>query len=431
MRILFVLGSIYPGASWRRIQHFASYFSRRGHASIIFANIIPYGIKNLKKCARERIKVDGVSVFSILPVIPPGVYHPLITCINVFLLIIISLVFIILSNPEIVVLSVPPGEPALGFFMVCKLYGKRVVFDYRDEWDAYFSSSSLPKYTIYRDTSRLTKVISKFLKKIVTALYIKSDFVSTVTSAFQRSLKQRGVRRIYLVPNGADTTVFHPMDKNMVRAELGLSPDAFVIVYSGLIGGYYALDVAVRALAAFMQRNKLDNVEFVLFGAGRKVKKVLELANSLGVAKNILYLGVKYDIHEIAGIIACADIGLVPYDGNPLWKNTYPAKFFEYCACGIPVVATAYEDSLLTKLIEERRVGLVAQPMSVESLMEVIKKMHLDRAFRKAAGWRARKLVEERFDRDRIAANFLKFLLSLTPKNYFEKADKDNIPNAR
>ena len=411
MRILFVLGSFYPGAAWRRIQHFASYFSRRGHTSTILANITPYGIKRLKKCERERIKVDGVSVFNILPVIP--LHHPLITCINVFLSVIISLMFVILSNPEIVVLSVPPGEPALGFFMTCKLFRKSVGFDYRDEWDVSLSSAGLPKYTAYRATSQLSKGAYKFLKKITTALYIKSDFVAAVTSAFQRNLKQRGVGRIYLVPNGADSTIFHPTDKNMVRAKLGLSHGAFVIVYSGRIEGYYALEVAVRALAAFMQRNKVDNIKFVLLGAGKKVKKVLELANSLGLAKSILYLGVKYDIHEIADIIACADIGLVPYDNNPLFKNTLPAKFFEYCACGIPVVATAYEDSLLTKLIEERRVGLVAQPMSVESLMEVIKKMHLDRAFRKAAGWRARKLVEERFDRDRIAADLLKLLLSL------------------
>ena len=420
MRILFVLGSIYPGAAWRRIQHFASYFSRRGHTSIIFASITPYGITKLKKCARARIKVDGVSVFNILPVIP--LYHPLITCINVFLSVIISLIFVILSNPEIVLLSVPPGESALGFFMTCKLFRKRVVFDYRDEWDVKLSSAFPPKYTVYRATSQLSKEAYKFLKKITTALYIESDFVATVTSAFQRNLKQRGVRRIYLVPNGADITVFHPMDKNKVRAELGLSHAAFVIVHSGKIGGYYALDVVVRALAAFTQRNEVDNIKLVLVGAGKKVKKVLELANSLGVAKNILYLGVKYDIHEIAGIIACADIGLVPYDNNPLWKNTYPAKFFEYCACGIPVVTTAYEDSLLAKLIEEHRVGLVAPPMDVESLMEAIKKMYLDRAFRKAAGWRARKLVEERFDRDRIAADFLKLLLSLTPKNYSETA---------
>lgn len=418
MRISFVLGSDYPGAAWRRIQHFASYFSRRGHTSTIFASITPYGLRRLKKCARTRIKVDGVSVFSILPVVP--VYHPLITCINVFFSFIISSIFIILANPDILVLSVPPGEPALGSFIACKLRGKHVVFDYRDEWDIYLSSFSLPQYTVYRDRSRLSKVIYKFLKKIVTALYIKSDFVAAVTLAFQRSLKQRGVRRTCLVPNGADTTVFRPLDKNIVRAELGLSHDTFVIVYSGPIGGYYVLDVAVRALAAFVQGNKVDNIKLVLLDrleAQGKARKLLELASSLGVAKNILYLGIRYDVQEIASIIACADIGLVPYDDNLLWKNTFPAKFFEYCACGIPVVATAYEDSLLAKLIREHMIGLVAQPMDVESLTEVIKKMYFDRAFRKAAGRRARKLVEERFDRDVIAADFLKLLLSLTPGN--------------
>jgi hypothetical protein len=67
-----------------------------------------------------------------------------------------------------------------------------------------------------------------------------------------------------------------------------------------------------------------------------------------------------------------SDVGLIPYDDNPLWKNSLPAKFFEYCACEIPVIATAYADSLLAELIRKYDIGLTSPPMNEAKLAEAI-----------------------------------------------------------
>ena len=398
MKILFTIGFPAPfaGAGWRRVSYFTSYLSKKGHATVVLSGM---NLSNLRKA--KKVEVGRTSVFNVLPTIL--LTQPVAGPLNVLLSFLFSLIFILLQKPDIIILSVPPGEPALGAFMARKLLRKKVVFDYRDEWEDYSNEAT---------KSWLLKTVPRFIKRAATSFYNQSDFIVAVTPAFVKSLKRRGVKRIILIPNGADVKVFHPLDKK-TRIKLGLSNNDFTVVYSGIIGLYYRLDVLVQAISSFIKKNGVDEIKLVFFGEGPGTTRVLIMAKELGIKKNVRYLGVIRDPRHIAEIIACADVGIVPYDDNILWKNTYPSKFFEYCACGIPVIATTYRDSVLAELIEGHKVGLISPPMDIESLAKAIEKMYFDEKFRKEAGKNARKLVEEHFDRANSADKFLSLLASL------------------
>jgi glycosyltransferase involved in cell wall biosynthesis len=90
-----------------------------------------------------------------------------------------------------------------------------------------------------------------------------------------------------------------------------------------------------------------------------------------------------------------------------------PVKFFEYGACGIPVVAIASDDSELANLIHENNVGIVCKPHDIKGLFEALKRMHVDESFRENAGERARLLISEHFDRNKIKENFLNLIQKL------------------
>ena len=68
-------------------------------------------------------------------------------------------------------------------------------------------------------------------------------------------------------------------------------------------------------------------------------------------------MGTIHDNEKLSKLIALSDIGLVPYDDNPLWRNSLPAKFFEYCACGVPIIATISKNSVLSNIITKRKVS--------------------------------------------------------------------------
>ena len=140
---------------------------------------------------------------------------------------------------------------------------------------------------------------------------------------------------------------------------------------------------------------------------------MLNLALELGISKNVEYKGAINDKAKLAELIGEADAGLIPYDDNPLWRNSLPAKFYEYCACGIPVIATVYGDSILAKLIKEHEIGLTVLPMNEEKLTEAIYWIYKNGSYRAVAGKRARLLIEEKFDRNQIAKEFLRLVKEL------------------
>ena len=391
MKIVFFLAA--GGAASVRIRHFAKCFSSKGHVVGIVSSVIFPGVK-------ESQRVEGVRIVKAPFAI--GTLHPSLRCVNVLLSFLFPPLIMLLLSPDVLVVSMPPAEPAIGAIMIRRMLGKRLVFDYRDELD-YYRAGKVQGW--------MSRAFFRFLKKLVTLLYVNSD-VATVTPSLVNKLKKRGIGKLWLVPNGADTKIFRPVDKRRVRENKALSTRDFIVVYLGLIGDYYRLDVVVRALNMLVKQYDIDNVRLILLGGGPDVRRVLRLASVLSIAENVNYLGRKQDRQEVAEVIACADIGVVPYGNHPLLKYAYPTKVFEYCACGVPVIATAYRDSLLAGLIDENGIGLVVPPMNVEELALAVRRMYSDKKFREEAGGRARKLVEEHFDRDRVALDFLTLIES-------------------
>jgi colanic acid biosynthesis glycosyl transferase WcaI len=215
------------------------------------------------------------------------------------------------------------------------------------------------------------------------------------------ALKQRGLNNVKLITNGADAKTFKPLSK-------GKKNKSFTMFYSGGIGGYYRLDVAVKSMKKLTDKG-LNDIKLVIAGAG-EIEELLKLARELGISSEIEYKGVIDDKAKLARLIAESDVGLIPYDDNPLWKNPLPAKFYEYCACGMPVIATVYDDSLLAMYIRKYGIGVTSPPMDKKKLAEAIYWIYKNKSFREAAGKKARALIEEKFDRNKIAEESLNLL---------------------
>jgi glycosyltransferase involved in cell wall biosynthesis len=125
-------------------------------------------------------------------------------------------------------------------------------------------------------------------------------------------------------------------------------------------------------------------------------------------------MGVKYDKGEVAELIALADVGIIPYDNNPLWKNSLPAKFFEYASCGVPVIANVQKQSILAEIIDRERIGVHVEPEDVEELANAIKFLPSDKQFLEEASRKARELIKREFDREKISCKFLEMIEKLT-----------------
>ena len=391
MKVTFFLSSPNPvaDAGWTRISYLASYFHSKGHEVAIVGIFTPttLGLAGSKVWRR-------VSVYNLCPYLMVGGVGAMLA--NSLFSILTYVPFLFLQRPSLVFISVPSGDSAVGAYLGSRVLGAKVITDYRDEWEDYLIS---------RQESHAGRHYLGFLKAVMSALYAKSAHVVAVTRPCALALKLRGIDA-GLLSNGADVSVFRPRDKVLMRQKLGLDLEEFLVVYSGGLVGYYRVDFVLKALSK-LKAKSTRKIGLVLVGKESGFESIMGIAESLGVQDRVVHLGEKVEKEELAEVLCACDVGVVPYDSNPLWRDALPAKFFEYCACGLPVVVTAFPDSLISQSVRSGMIGLTANPMDVEGLSSVIDQMASDSEFLRAAGLRARSMVVAKYDRRKIAQEFL------------------------
>jgi glycosyltransferase involved in cell wall biosynthesis len=385
LKLLLVLGhpNPFPGAAWARIGFLAEAWYKKGHVVEVLG---AFGPRSFRK--RGATKLEAINTLNL--VFNMSVTNPAIFVINTAISFLTTSIVLFIRRPNLVVVSVPPGDVGLGAIAASRIVKTRCVVDVRDEWEDFAASLA---------TSRLGKGFFHLVKRIANLVYATSELVVGVTPPIAAALESRGVTGIRLMPNGADLGVFHP--KPVLDRSTRLT-----LVYTGHIGSYYRLDLALKALKRLKDVG-VSKLRLVIAGTG-DIGVILKLAQQLGISSSVVYKGSITGKRRLGSIMALAQAGLIPYDDNPLWRNTLPAKFFEYCACGLPVIAMAYDDSVLADLIKENGVGLVVPPLNEQELAAAIYKMYRDSLFRTNAGKKARELVLREFDRQKLADRFLK-----------------------
>jgi glycosyltransferase involved in cell wall biosynthesis len=174
------------------------------------------------------------------------------------------------------------------------------------------------------------------------------------------------------------------------------------------MGEYYQLDIVIRAIK--LVHLKIPNIKMIMVGGGSDLEAIMKLVKNLRLEEVVLYLGYKLEKSEVAELISISDVGIIPYDNNPLWKNSLPVKSFEYFACGLPVLATVNQNSLLGKLIEDNKIGLISPSGDIYGLSKIMENIFQNRSFIETAGKRATSLIREHYDRNKLAEDLLKLI---------------------
>ncbi|MDK2915566.1 MAG: phosphatidyl-myo-inositol dimannoside synthase [Euryarchaeota archaeon] len=172
-----------------------------------------------------------------------------------------------------------------------------------------------------------------------------SDVVTTVSPGLVEKLRGYGYEA-ELITNGVDTDLFRPMDGSAMRSALNIPPDAFVLGFAGAVERWYALDEVIRAFPGVLERH--PNAELLIVGGSlftSYIDELQALAAELGVAGRVHFTGA-VDYRDLPGYIAPMDLCLIPLS-PPQWIDiALPNKYFEYSACGKPILSTPIPDML-------------------------------------------------------------------------------------
>ena len=232
------------------------------------------------------------------------------------------------------------------------------------------------------------------------------DVVSTISERMLALLGSKGVApgRVVLFPNWVDITAISPLSKRSpFTAELGLAPDAVVVLYSGNMGSKQGLELLPQVASLLVDR---PDIQFVFCGSG--AGKV-DLVQSCSCLANVRFLDLQPN-NRLNDLLGLADIHLLPQRAGAA-DLVMPSKLTGMLASGRAILATASPETQIAYVLEGR--GLVVPPESPEMVAEGLRRLADDAPLRERLGKAARLYAEEHLDKERVLTGFLEKLQSV------------------
>ncbi len=160
--------------------------------------------------------------------------------------------------------------------------------------------------------------------------------VLTVEDRLKVILAARGIpeQKIRVLMNLPDERIFSPLPRPQKSES-----DPYVLVYHGTLAHRLGLDVALRAVAEIGDR--IPVLELRIIGAGEEREPLLKLRDELGLQDRVTFSDGYVPVETIPGLLADADVGIIPLRVSEGTDIMLPTKLLEYVSVGIPCIVPA------------------------------------------------------------------------------------------
>lgn len=306
-----------------------------------------------------------------------------------------SRVVLRMPRPDIVFATSTPltiGIPAL---IASKRHKAPLVFEVRDLW---------PEAPIQLGALRSLVAIglARWLERTI---YRNAAHVIALSPGMRDGVVAAGTpaERVSVIPNAADLELFSPdVDGQEFRARLGINGQ-FVCSYFGAMGEANDLNPVVEAARLLEERGE-KGIVFVLHGTGKRRSELEEFCRRHALT-NVLFSDPIPDKHAIARLAAASDVCMTIYKNVPILYTCSPNKLFDTFAAGRAAIVNS--PGWLKDLVEHNEAGLYVRPDDAEHMSERMVFLRDHPELVKTYGRNARRLAEESFDRNKLAAQLL------------------------
>lgn len=392
------------GAGGSRFNQFAKYWANDRHKVTIIAGTVNYitGKKN-KKYQRKWVTKEKIdNSITILRCFTSENYNKnFLGRLWAYFSFTFSATFAGLfyaKKQNIIIATSPPLFVAIPGYIISKLKRISLIFEVRDLW---------PKFAI--DTGVLKNpLIIKLSYWLENFIYKKANLINVLTPAYKEYLideKKVSENKIIYIPNAADLNTFQSgLKENWVRKKYGWD-NKFVILYIGAYGVANDLWQIINVAELL----KYDpNILFVLIGDGMEKPKLKSEAQKHNLV-NIQFLN-PVPKEKIVDFVNAADICTAIL--QPIFTTTYPNKVFDYMACAKPIILPI--NGICKKLvIKQAKAGIFVKPGDAENFKEKILYLYNHPEARKKMGNNGYQFVVRHFDRQKLAAKYLRIISDL------------------
>ncbi len=201
-------------------------------------------------------------------------------------------------------------------------------------------------------------------------------------------------KRLSVIYNGVRIAELAPSDAERAQARqlFGCPAGAFVVAYVGRVSQEKGVRYAIEALAQCPA-----HVHLLVAGEGNDVEASRELAQSLGLAGRVHFLGY---VAQPLTVFAAAHVAVVP----SLWNEAFGRVVVEAMGCEVPVVATTVGgmQELFTQGVE----GCFVPKADAPAIAAALTALATDETRRVAMARAARELALSRYSTQRVAGEY-------------------------
>jgi len=164
---------------------------------------------------------------------------------------------------------------------------------------------------------------------------------------------------IRVIPNGIDTSIFKPINKNEARKILNLDVNKKIVLF-GAVDATSAkrkgFDLLRESLNHIKEVENIDDIELLVFGSSQPEKEILQ-------GYKISYLGNLKDQLSLVLAYSAADIFVAPS-----LEDNLPNTVLESMSCGTPVIA--YKIGGMEDMISDDENGYLIAPYNTKKFAE-------------------------------------------------------------
>ncbi len=246
-----------------------------------------------------------------------------------------------------------------------------------------------------------------YIRAVQKKKFHKADGLIAIVSNIKENIIREynaPAEKIIVLPNGANTVHFYPVQKEEACGKLGLSLDTPTLGYVGNFQPWHGLNILIKAFNIVHQKNPA--VTLIMAGTGSVFEECKSLVQKFNLTSNVVFTG-QLTHDRIPLFIGAFDICLYTIKpGQTIFGS--PLKIWEYMACGRPVISHLLPESPIPEQLHQAI--LVVPPGNPEALAEAVTTLLHDPERRARMGNKGREIAEKYFSWESIVKRKLPFM---------------------
>lgn len=312
-------------------------------------------------------------------------------------------------DADVVFATSTPLTIAIPGVLAAKKRKVPLVFEVRDLW---------PEMPIAMGAIR--SPLAKFAaRKLEHWAYSNSAVVVALSPGMKEGVVRTGypAERVAVIPNGCDIDYFDLAADD--EGKYAWNDGRPVLLYAGTFGRVNSVGYMVRLAQESLSIG--SNVSFVLVGDGAEKDKVLSLAESSGVLNVNLFFESSVRKKDIPSLMSKASMCSNLVVDIPEARANSANKFFDSLAAGRPIFIN--HGGWMHELVSKYGCGYSSWGVPVSQAAKDLYDRMNDESWMRTAKLMSRKLAEESFDRDQLAANLCS-ILEMAAEGSYDQAYK-------